>query len=184
VDLLAVEQLASGERSGKRAWTLLATLAGLQLLAGHPETAFFTALACGIYLLARGTAGPRLAVWTKVVSAWFVGLLLSGVALVPLAFTVVATDRWHEAGGGGPISLSTIFALWLRFVLPNAFGQATTALLGSVSCRRPSTPSADPAVGQSGSSRAPVARPLSSATPGSPYGRGLPTRLVSLSWRS
>ncbi len=63
--------------------------------------------------------------WTKVASAWFVGLLLSGVALVPLAFTVVATDRWHEAGGGGEISLATIFGLWLRFVLPNAFGQAT-----------------------------------------------------------
>jgi hypothetical protein len=121
---LAVEQLASGERPGKRAWTLLAALAGLQLLAGHPETAFFTALACGIYLLARGTARPRVAVWTQVVSAWLVGLLLSGVALVPLAFTVVATDRWHAAGGGG-IPLATIFGLWLRFVLPNAFGQAT-----------------------------------------------------------
>ncbi len=122
---LAVERLASGERAGKRAWTLLAALAGLQLLAGHPETAFFTALACGIYLLARGSARPRLAVWTQVVSAWFVGLLLSGVALVPLAFTVVATDRWLEAGGGSEISLATIFGLWLRFVLPNAFGQAT-----------------------------------------------------------
>ena len=30
----------------------------LQLLAGHPETAFFTALACGIYLLVRGCEGP------------------------------------------------------------------------------------------------------------------------------
>lgn len=122
---LAVERLAAGERSGKRAWTLLAALAGLQLLAGHPETAFFTALACGIYLLARGSARSRIAVWTKVVSAWFVGLLLSGVALVPLAFTVVASDRWRAAAGGGGIDLSTIFTLWLRFVLPNAFGQAT-----------------------------------------------------------
>ena len=33
--------------------SLLQALAGLQLLAGHPETAFFTASACGIYLLAR-----------------------------------------------------------------------------------------------------------------------------------
>jgi hypothetical protein len=104
---------------------LLAALAGLQLFAGHPETAFFTALACGIYLLFRGSAGALLATWTKVVSAWLVGLLLAGAALVPLAFTVVATDRWHEAGGGGGTPLATIFGLWLRFVLPNAFGQAT-----------------------------------------------------------
>jgi hypothetical protein len=122
---LAVERLASGRSRGRATWVLLAVLAGLQLLAGHPETAFFTALACGIYLLVRGSAEPRLAVWAQVVSAWLVGLLLSGVALVPLAFTVVQTDRWHEAGGGGETSLATIAGLWLRFVLPNAFGQAT-----------------------------------------------------------
>ena len=122
---LAVERLAAGERSGKRAWTLLAALAGLQLLAGHPETAFFTALACGIFLLARGAARPRLAVWTQVVSAWSVGLLLSGVALVPLAFTVVATDRWRAAAGGGEIIDRRSSLSRLRFVLPNAFGQAT-----------------------------------------------------------
>lgn len=120
---LAVERLAAGR--GRGTWALLAALAGMQLLAGHPETAFFTASACGIYLLVRGSAGPRFALWSRVVSAWLVGLLLAGVALVPLAFTVVRTDRWHEAGGAGEISLATIAGLWLRFVLPNAFGQAT-----------------------------------------------------------
>ncbi len=125
---LAVERLADGGRKGRRMWAALAALAGLQLVAGHPETAFFTAVACGIYLLVRGgtaAEGPRLAAWARVVSAWFVGLLLSGVALVPLAFTVVQTDRWREAAGGGEIALTTILGLWLRFVLPNAFGQAT-----------------------------------------------------------
>ena len=125
---LAVERLATGGHRARLSWVLLATLAGLQLLAGHPETAFFTALACGIYLLARGraaTEGPRLAAWAKVVSAWVVGLLLSGVALVPLACTVVQTDRWREAAGGGEITLATIAALWLRFILPHPFGQAT-----------------------------------------------------------
>ncbi len=131
---LAVERLAIGRRGGRGSWALLAGLAGLQLLAGHPESAFFTAVACGIYLLVRGGVGqrgaedaaePRLAVWAKVVSAWCVGLLLSGIALVPLAFTVVQTDRWREAAGGAEITLPTILGLWLRFVLPNAFGQAT-----------------------------------------------------------
>ncbi|MEO8197089.1 MAG: YfhO family protein, partial [Thermoanaerobaculia bacterium] len=127
----AVERLAAGRKNGRGTWALLAALAGLQLLAGHPETAFFTAAACGIYLVARGGIGrrgqreARLEVWAKVVSAWFVGLLLSGVALVPLAFTVVQTDRWREAAAGGEIMLTTILGLWLRFVLPNAFGQAT-----------------------------------------------------------
>ena len=128
---LAVERLAKDDRRSRSSWVLLAALAGLQLVAGHPETAFFTALACGIYLLARGGFGrrgerePRLATWAKVVSAWCVGLLLSGIALVPLAFTVVQTDRWREAAGGAEITLPTILGLWLRFVLPNAFGQAT-----------------------------------------------------------
>ncbi len=120
---LAVDRLATQEAAGRRTWTLLAALSGLQLLAGHPETAFFTAVACGIYLLARGSEGRRLVAWAQVVSAWVVGLLLSGVALVPLALTVVETDRWHEAAGGGEIGLTTILGLWLRFVLPNAFGE-------------------------------------------------------------
>jgi hypothetical protein len=121
---LAVERLASGKR---RAWAGLVVLAALQLLAGHPETAFFTAAACGIYLLARGgePAVPRLAAWVRVVSAWLVAVLLSGVALLPLLCTVLETDRWRAAEGGGGMSLATIFELWLRFVLPNAYGEAT-----------------------------------------------------------
>ncbi|MEO7793365.1 MAG: YfhO family protein, partial [Thermoanaerobaculia bacterium] len=122
---LAVERLAEGGREAKKAWALLAALAGLELLAGHPETAFFTAAACALYLLFRGSAEPWFRVWARVVSAWVVGLLLSAVALVPLAFTIVQTDRWREAAGASEISLATILGLWLRFVLPNAFGQAT-----------------------------------------------------------
>lgn len=122
---LAVERLAAGRRPIARSWALLAVLAALQLLAGHPETAFFTALACGIYLLVRGGEGARILLWARVVSAWTVGLLLAGVALVPLAFTVLETDRWREAAGGEAIGLSTVFTLWLRFVLPNAFGEVT-----------------------------------------------------------
>jgi hypothetical protein len=52
--LWAVERLAAG-RSGPLP---LAAAAGLQLLAGHPETALHTALLSGIYLLVRGTARP------------------------------------------------------------------------------------------------------------------------------
>ncbi len=119
---LAVERLAAG----KRAWALLAALAALQLLGGHPETAFFTAVACGIYLLVRGgdSSVPPIALWARVFTAWIVGLLLAGVALVPLAFTLPETDRWQAWTGGGEMSLATMLRLWLRFVLPNAYGQA------------------------------------------------------------
>ena len=83
--------------------------------------------ACGLYLLARGVERPAVTVvaaWARVVSAWIVGLLLAGVALVPLACTLVETDRWQESSGGGEIGLTTMLGLWLRFVLPNAYGHA------------------------------------------------------------
>jgi hypothetical protein len=53
--LLAVERLANGRGS----WIGLALAGGLQLLGGHPETPVFTALLAGVYLLARGSDGPK-----------------------------------------------------------------------------------------------------------------------------
>jgi hypothetical protein len=48
--LRAVERIAAGSGS----WLALATLGGLQLLGGHPETPLFTALLASVWLLARG----------------------------------------------------------------------------------------------------------------------------------
>ena len=59
--LWAVERLAAGRSGG----ALLALLAGLQLLGGHPETSMHTALLSGIYLLVRGTAVRLGAAWGR-----------------------------------------------------------------------------------------------------------------------
>jgi hypothetical protein len=131
--LLGVERIARG-RGGFR---LLAAASGLQLLAGHPETAVFTALASALYLVARGAgratpgaprpvAGPRwpaqARAWGRFVAAWTVGAAISAVQTVPLAATLLATDRWQQWAPGEPPSPATALALWLRFLLPDAFG--------------------------------------------------------------
>ncbi|HVR29396.1 MAG TPA: YfhO family protein [Thermoanaerobaculia bacterium] len=135
---LGVERIARG-RGG---FGLLAAATGLQLLAGHPETAVFTALASGLYLLVRGCgdetaqlpaelsdrsrrAAARarlLGVWSRFVAAWAVGAAISAVQTVPLAHTLFATDRWQEWTPGEPIPFATALTLWLRFLLPDAFG--------------------------------------------------------------
>jgi hypothetical protein len=131
--LLVVERIVeAGEgrasqhdrRSVRKLWATLAALAALQLVAGHPETAFFTAAVAGVYLAARGVEAPR-ATWARVVSAWIAGLLVAGAALVPLGATLVATERWQEWHAPERLGLATLARLALRFFLPDAFGEAT-----------------------------------------------------------
>ncbi len=117
---LGVERLAAG-RGGFR---LLAVAGGLQLLAGHPETAVFTALAAALYLAVRGTAGPPWVTWGRFAGAWALGGAVAAVHLLPLASTLFATDRWQQWDPGDPMPLLRIFTLWLRFFLPDAFGNA------------------------------------------------------------
>lgn len=125
---LAVERIAARRRGG---FPLLALAGGLQLLAGHPETAVMTALATGIYLLVRGVGDgpaplwPRLAgAWGRFVGGWAVASALAAVHLLPLALTLFETDRWQQWQSGEPNSLSLIASLLLRFLLPDAFGHA------------------------------------------------------------
>jgi Bacterial membrane protein YfhO len=145
--LLAVERIAAG----RRGWRLLALAGGLQLLAGHPETAVMTALASALYLLVRGVGpirevaptvgageGPReparaadggpsrrwLAAWGGFAGGWAAAGAIAAVQLLPLAFTLLASNRWQEWRPGEPNSLSRIGSLLLRFVLPDAFGHA------------------------------------------------------------
>jgi len=132
---LCVERMVGGDARAKTgAWRGLAVLVGLQLIAGHPETPVFTALATGIYLLFRaplprraplpghGEWAASVALWGRYLGAWAVGALLSGVAIVPLAVTLFETERWQEWAPGEPNSLPLIASLLLRFLLPDAFG--------------------------------------------------------------
>jgi hypothetical protein len=70
--LWATERVASrgGRREGSsafRGWGALGLLGGLQLGAGHPETAVFTGLLTLVYLAVRGGG---LAVWTRYALGW------------------------------------------------------------------------------------------------------------------
>ncbi|HEV3076030.1 MAG TPA: hypothetical protein VHB47_16535, partial [Thermoanaerobaculia bacterium] len=68
----------------------LAAAAGLQLLAGHPETAAHTALLSLLYLAVRGAArqGAAFLGWA---AGWLGGAALAAVQLLPLALLLPAT---------------------------------------------------------------------------------------------
>jgi hypothetical protein len=117
----AVERLVRG-RCG---WRPLAVLAGLQLLAGHPETPVFTALLTGVYLLARGReAWGSLRVWVGFVAAWATGLALAAVQILPLAWTIFDSAKWQEHTLPTAVPLATKMALLSRAILPKLFGRA------------------------------------------------------------
>jgi hypothetical protein len=115
--LLTVERLATG-RGGPAA---LGLAAGLQLLAGHPETVAHTALLAGLFLLVRGAGGHRVAVWGRFLLGWLGAGLLAAVQLLPVAFALPETGRWQSLPGGHP-PLAVLLAQPLRLVLPQLFG--------------------------------------------------------------
>lgn len=118
--LWAVERLAAG-RGGL---VPLALFAGLQLVAGHPETAVHTALVSALYLAVRGTsrgvASAR--AWGAFAGGWALGAGLAAVQIIPFLATLVETSRWQEWSGAGAASAATRLAMPLRLVLPDLFG--------------------------------------------------------------
>lgn len=114
--LWAVERIAGG-RGG---WAALGLAAGLQLLAGHPETAVHTALLSALYLLVRG-AGFR--VWLRLVAGWAVAGCLAAVQLLPLALILFETSRWrHFIAARRYPPFSLLLEQPLRLVLPQLYG--------------------------------------------------------------
>lgn len=114
---LFVERLARGRR-GVRG---LAAIGALQLLAGHPETAVYTALASAVYLGVR-RAEPLMATWLRWGAGWGLGALLAAVEGVPVALHLTQTSRFRDLVPGEPLSLPETGALLLRFLLPEAWG--------------------------------------------------------------
>jgi hypothetical protein len=113
--LWATERLASG-RAGM---VPLALLAGLQLLAGHPETVVHTALLCGLYLLCRDRAWR---VWAAFPVAWGIGAAIAAVQLLPLWTMLSETTRWIRPLPYEPPPLTLLLELPLRLVLPDLYG--------------------------------------------------------------
>lgn len=113
--LLAVERLAAGRGST----TALALAAGLQLLAGHPETAVHTALLAALWL---GIRGAGLATWGRFGLGWLVGGLVAAVQLLPFALLLPETGRWQSLSAPEHPPLALLAVQPLRLVLPQLYG--------------------------------------------------------------
>jgi hypothetical protein len=117
--LLATERLASG-RSG---WVPLALAGGLQLMAGHPETAVFTGMLTLVYLAVRGVEpGRTLVAWGRFAGAWVAAGAISAVHTLPLAFTLLRSSKWLAPHGADAVPLPVLGSLLLRLVLPDLHG--------------------------------------------------------------
>jgi hypothetical protein len=125
---LFVERIASGRRGRSPLWLALVWL--LQLLAGHPQVSYFTALVLSGYFLARRWQERSNVAWPfghalgGVVLPLAIGTLAAAVVLIPAAELSRLTYR--QAGLGfdeatryavSPLSLWTFFS-------PSLFGDA------------------------------------------------------------
>lgn len=130
--LWATERLATGRSRG----ALLAGVAGLQLLAGHPETCIHTALLCALYLAIRGPSeslkapsptgrgglGVRGSLWLHFTGAWFLAAGVAAAALWPLAAFVVESTKYLEHTAVTRPPVLVVVREMMRLVLPEAYG--------------------------------------------------------------
>jgi len=115
-------------RSQRFAWCLLGMLAvAMQILAGHPQYVFYTAVAAGIYSLARlaAFAGPRLRAAGGLLSLHPGGALLAAAQLLVGIQTTSETIR----GKPLPFSFAAQFPMppenLVTLVAPGFFGNAS-----------------------------------------------------------
>ena len=116
--LWAVERIARGGSA-----VPLAAAAGLQMLAGHPETCLHTGLLSALYLGLRGP-GEEVSWWRMVsrfASGWLVGAGIAAVHLLPLALHLPETTKWAGHESIRP-PLALVLREMLRVVLPGLYG--------------------------------------------------------------
>jgi len=114
----SVERLASGG-----SWRPLAVFGGLQLLAGHPETALHTAMLTGLYLVVRSGLGPGRP-YRAFVLGWFGAAGIAAVQILPFALALPATSRWNDSMTTGFPDLAVVLPQALRLLLPDLLGRA------------------------------------------------------------
>ncbi len=114
--LWAAEGIAQRRR---HAPVVLALVAGLQLLGGHPETAVYSAAAGALWVLARSGGWRRIPL---LVGGWGLGAMLAAVQIVPLLVYLPATARWQAETGGAALGLAQLWPVWTRMLLPGALG--------------------------------------------------------------
>lgn len=117
--LWSVERIANG----KGGWRMLSVTAGLELLAGHPETVIHTAMISALYLFVRGSQ-DLLRSWAGFAFGWIVAAALSAVVTLPFLFTLFESSKWlyEGSGGGAEINWIEILVQPLRIVLPEMTG--------------------------------------------------------------
>lgn len=93
---LATENLLA--RQGIRQVVLLALVTAVSLFAGHVEIAFFTAIACAIYLLVRAIQQGQMQwrLWWQFAAAYVGSLLLAAVLIVPFLEFLTVAAIWDE----------------------------------------------------------------------------------------
>jgi len=105
-------------------WCLLGAFGvAMQVLAGYPQHVFYTAIAIGLYVVARGWRTPHGARAVAGVAAFYGGgAALSAVQIV----SGLAAARGSIRGGGAPYEMASMFALppenFLTLLAPGFFG--------------------------------------------------------------
>ena len=121
--LLALSSATSNSGDHKR-WSLLglSLLLGSQLLLGHPQTVWFSAVACVVYVGCRASEFARFSLLALLVVAAASGVMLGSTQLLP------SLDLLEQSARGNPtrdfrLSLSlhpfNLAQLWSPYVFPN-----------------------------------------------------------------
>lgn len=131
--LLAGWDLAIGSKTWKKSVLLLGILLGLQLLAGHGQTAWYTILLLGIWVLfGAWVSHPRLAfikyanACMGLASAIALAIVLSAVQVLPTAEYLLQSQRSNNVD----YELAMTYSFWpwrlLNLLAPAMFGDPVT----------------------------------------------------------
>jgi hypothetical protein len=115
---------------GPRPAAGLALVAGLSLLAGQPELAYYVALGTGVwalYLAWAGQAVPRRPLALAQRLGWWgasyaLGTLLAGVQILPFVEYLLQSAAWHSRGVGGAVDRAYPFRFFWTAIVPDLFG--------------------------------------------------------------
>ena len=85
-------------RPGIRQMALLALVTAVSLIAGHVEIAFYTAIACAIYLFIRAIQSKQMQwrIWWQFGAAYLGSLLLAAVMILPFLEFLTVAAVWQE----------------------------------------------------------------------------------------
>lgn len=123
--VLAAERLTGEHKPGIKAFLCSGLVIGLMLLAGHAQTAFYTLLFAGCWVLFRQFRNG----WKSLGSVFFLwglsvllGCGLAAIQLLPTAEYLAQSQRAVEIGYDYAVNYSFLPWRFLSLLLPNLFG--------------------------------------------------------------